>query len=57
MLHSPQGKSTEGHLWDTSGIWPGPDCVLSIGIAHLAHLLSTCRAAKKSYIWHMPHPS
>lgn len=57
MLRSPQGKGTVGHPWDTSGIWPGPGCVLSVGIAHLVHLLSTFPAARKSYSWHMPHPS
>lgn len=57
MLRSLQSKGTEGHPWDTPGVWPGPGCVLSIGIAHLAHLQSTCRAVRKSYTWHMPHPS
>lgn len=57
MPHSSQGKGTVGYLWDTSGIWPGPICVLSTGIVHLAHLLSASQAARKSYTWSISHVS
>lgn len=55
--HFPPRRGHWGTSGGTSGIWPGSVSLLSIGIAHLIHLLSICWAARKSYTWHMPCPS